>query len=992
LGPESSPTVDRPEGCPTMVGSSYTWRFKTRRTACGLATYLPCLLILLALSVPPALPQTDPLARVPTLYEEAERLSEQGQHPAAISKAREALAIREQLLGPNHTLVAESLELLAVHLFVTKDYAAAKPLFERAIGIRQRTLGSDDSSLLLGLDAVGGIMVVTGDYPAAKPLFERALKIRQKAIGPAHPDVATNLSRLALVLYLTGDYASARPLYERALRIKEQALGPNHRDVVGSLSDLANVLRATGDYVSAKPMYERALAIQEQILGSGHPDVATTLNNPARVLQAIADYAGAKPLYERALRIQEQALGPSHPGVATTLNNLAELLRKTCDYAGTRPLQERALRITEQAFGPSHPDVAIRLNNLAALFQLTGDHTGAQPLYERALRIKEQVLGPNHPDVAIILSNLAIANWEAGRPQEAVAKLSRAVTIMRTHTARGLYGQSHRQKLVFLETTSPYTDGLLSLPPGLTASADAYRAVLDRKNLLFRTLAAERSVTESNPSPQTASLIQYYSTVRRQLSILATNSPNPPDLPRHRTDVANLSQRLETLEAELSRASAVFRQAQIEATAGPSDVCGAIPMDPALIDLFWYVRYAPSAAPGARPVLTPQYDIFVLRGGDCKNPIRVELGPAGSIDDDVRRFREALSREAPDPMARELRARFRQNLAARLKAKLFPPEVQVAIAGKPRLLISPDGALALVPFALLAGDDGHEFLLETRTISYVPSGRDLLRIVTPSFAPTGLLALGAPDFDRAPVQVVQATTYRAGCGRLEDPFAPLPGTASEVRGITRIYQQANQTRPATLLEGAQATKAALVEQAPKAKVLHLATHAYFAGEDCTPAGQVSEQRALGGEPPAFLGHNPLLLAGVALTGANDREKGDRILTALEVTALDLRGTDLVVLSACDTGLGTAARGQELLGLRWAFAYAGAKHLVTSLWSVPDAETATLMTHFYTTLWEKGLPVPAALRSAQLEMLKSARARGDSAPHTWGAFVASGQVK
>jgi CHAT domain-containing protein len=181
-----------------------------------------------------------------------------------------------------------------------------------------------------------------------------------------------------------------------------------------------------------------------------------------------------------------------------------------------------------------------------------------------------------------------------------------------------------------------------------------------------------------------------------------------------------------------------------------------------------------------------------------------------------------------------------------------------------------------------------------------------------------------------------------------------------------------------------------LEQASKSSVLHLATHAYFAGEDCTPAGLVSEQRRPGGEPPAFLGHNPLLLAGIALAGANERDKADGILTALEVTALDLRGTDLVVLSACDTSLGTPARGQELLGLRWAFAYAGAKNLVTSLWSVPDAETAALMTQFYTALWERGLSVPAALSAAQLEMLKAARARGDSAPHTWGAFVASGQ--
>jgi CHAT domain-containing protein len=192
------------------------------------------------------------------------------------------------------------------------------------------------------------------------------------------------------------------------------------------------------------------------------------------------------------------------------------------------------------------------------------------------------------------------------------------------------------------------------------------------------------------------------------------------------------------------------------------------------------------------------------------------------------------------------------------------------------------------------------------------------------------------------------------------------------------------------LEGTQATKAAFLEQAPKAGILHLATHAYFAGEECVPAGLVVTPQRTIGEPPGFLGHNPLLLAGIALAGANEREKADGILTALEITALDLRNTDLVVLSACDTGLGTLARGQELLGLRWAFAYAGVRNLVTSLWSVPDAETATLMTHFYTALWEKRLSVPAALRAAQLEILKASRARGDSAPHAWGAFVTSGR--
>ena len=913
-----------------------------------------------------------------------------GDYVGAMPLTERALRIQEQVLGPTHPDVARGLNNLAFLLQDAGDHTAARPLYERALRIQEQVLGPTHPDVAQSLNNLAGLLRATGDYAAARPLYERALQIREKALGPAHPVVAHSLNDLALLLQDTGDYAAARPLLERALHITEATLGPTHPDVATRLNNLAGLLKYTGDYTAAAVLYDRALRIKEKVHGPTHPSVAVGLNNLGSLFQTIGDYAAARPLYERALKIFEQALGPSHPHVAVSLNNLAELLMATGDYAAARPLHDRALRIKEQVLGPSHPDVGLALNNLAHLLHSIGDHAEARPLYERALKIFEQALGPDHPGVASILRNLAIVDWEAGHPQEAVAKLGRAVAIARSHTAGGLVGLSHRQKLAFLETTSRFTDSLVSLPPGRVPSADAYGAVLDRKNMLFRTLAAERSATDSNPSPQTASLIQDYTAVRRQLSILAISLPNPPDLPRYRTDIADLTQRLEALEGDLSRASAVFREAQMEATAGPSEICAMVPVNAALIDLFWYERYVPPAAPGAGPVLTPNYAVFILRGGDCEKPVRVDLGPTAPIDDDVRRFREAISREAPDPVAQKLRARYRQALAARLKAKLFPPEVQAAIAGKSRLLISPDGTLALLPFVLLPGDDGHEFLLETRTINYVPSGRDLLRVKAQSPAASGILAVGAPAFDRAPVQVAQGTTYRAGCGSLEDPFAPLPGTAAEVRAIIGVYQQTNPTRPATVLEGTKATKAAFLEQTSKASVLHLATHAYFAGEDCTPAGLVSEQRRIGTQPPAFLGYNPLLLAGIALTGANERDKANGIMTALEVTSLDLRGTSLVVLSACDTGLGTTVRGQELLGLRWAFAYAGARHLVTSLWSVPDAETATLMTHFYTALWEKGLSVSEALRVAQLEMLKAARARGDSAPHTWGAFVASGR--
>lgn len=357
--------------------------------------------------------------------------------------------------------------------------------------------------------------------------------------------------------------------------------------------------------------------------------------------------------------------------------------------------------------------------------------------------------------------------------------------------------------------------------------------------------------------------------------------------------------------------------------------------------MFLYLQSIFPDASGRPPSNTPHYVAFMLRADDCATPIRVNLGPAAPIDDDVRRFRAALSRDTHDLNVRILRGQYRKSMATRLAEKILPPALRAAISGKSRLIVAPDGAMALLPFRLLPVEEGHEFFLETRTISYIPSGRDLVHATgkKPTSISNGLLAIGAPTFDTTPTESVKARTARAGCGTVEEPFLPLPGTQEELQAISSAARKASRAEPVTMLEGAHATKAAFLEQAPKARVLHLATHAYFAEEECLPVGFVeAPPRTMDPDALAFLGHNPFLLSGIAFAGANEREKADGILTALEITAMDLRNADLVVLSACDTGLGTLARGQELLGLRRAFAYAGAKNLVTSLCSVPDEET------------------------------------------------------
>jgi tetratricopeptide (TPR) repeat protein len=327
-------------------------------------------------------------------------------HSQAAQLFRDALAIREKTLGPEHSDTATSLNNLADLLRDQGDFAGARPLHERALAIRERALGSEHPDTATSLNNLAILLKAEGDFAGALPLYQRALAIREKVLGLEHPDTATSLNNLANLLRDQGDFAGARSLHERALAIREKALGPEHSDTATSLNNLAVILKAQGDFAQARPLFERALSIYERALGLEHPAAALSLNQLAFLLQAQGDFAGAQPLCERALAIREKALGPEHPATARSLNNLASLLKARGDLAGARRLHERALSIHETALGPDHPHTATSLNHLAVLLQAQGDFAGALPLMERALAIREKVLGRAHPDTTTSLDSL----------------------------------------------------------------------------------------------------------------------------------------------------------------------------------------------------------------------------------------------------------------------------------------------------------------------------------------------------------------------------------------------------------------------------------------------------------------------------------------------------------------------------------------------------------------------------------------------------------
>ncbi len=419
---------------------------------------------------------------------------------AAYSQAapllRDALAICEKTLGPEHRDTAGSLNNLANVLRAQGDLAGARPLFERALAISEKVLGPEHPHTAICLNNLALLLQAQGDLAGAKPLYERTLAIREKVLGPEHPETASSLNNLANLLQDQGDLAGAKRAYERALAIHEKALGPQHPHTATSLNNLARLLQVRGDFLGSRPLFEHALAIREKALGPEHPDTATSLNNLASLLHDQGDLASARPLLERALAIVEKALGPEHPRTATSLNNLAGLLQAQGDFTGARPLFERALAISEK-IGPEHPETAMWLNNLALLLSAQGDLPAARPLFEHALAIREKALGPEHPDTATCLNNLASVlkaqgDFAGARPlyERALAIREKALGPEHSDTAESLNALA-----VLLSNEGDFAGARLLLKRALAIGASQVKRSPSAKPLSAHTTSHSEETT-----------------------------------------------------------------------------------------------------------------------------------------------------------------------------------------------------------------------------------------------------------------------------------------------------------------------------------------------------------------------------------------------------------------------------------------------------------------------------------------------------------------
>jgi CHAT domain-containing protein len=944
-----------------------------------------------------------PLASTLELTALLERYS--GNYGASMPYLDRAIETRRRL-APDHPDLILPLNIKADVLWLTGDVDGAQRVWNEALSLGERTLGSDHPTVGLLLRKAATAADYFGDVGQSRALLDRALVIDQQSLAECHPEVPLVLNDLA-TLEQNDDarYARARQLFHRALGILERCLGPNHSLTATIVYNLAELATEMGDLSEAERLHERAIRSWSASLGPRHSYVANAVDGLAEVAALRGQRVRARALYERALDIRRRAVGADHPDVASTLIKLAETVAQSSDLPDAQKRLTDAIGILERAGASLAPDRFARALSLRGELEARRrDFVAAQASFAEALATRERIFGKTHPLTAKSRSDVAMTDFALSFFDRAVPAALDAERDWREQFRFTVRYLPERQALMYAGQRPQALALALSVVASrsATSQSDVFDAVIRSRGVLLDELAA-RARSTIGDDPGLATLSASVSAARERFATLMLRSlrealsVQPPVLDEAR-------RQKEDAERSLAERSASIRAELDRARAGLTEVRRALPADTALVSFVRYERSVVSRdQQRATTVLRtiPSYMAFVIRP-DSTAVTAILLGAANLIETAVQAWRDqAAGRSvAAGVDTTEAEAAYRR-VGEKLRRRIWDP-VAPSLSDASHVLIVPDGALNMVSFAALP-TAAHRYLGEQpRTIHYLSTERDVIPIDRPATA-DGLLAVGGASFDtRAPhtkPSPVGTSVQRSGCGNLRSiRFEELPGSRDEVADIARIW---SHWVPAevTVLTGRSATETAVKKAIVGRQVVHLATHGFFMGSDCDSApvgtrgvGALSSPRT---HMSAMSLENPLLLSGLALSGANNHISGtaandDGILTAEEVASLNLQATDWAVLSACDTGIGEVKAGEGVFGLRRAFQVAGARTVIMSLWSVDDQATRQWMRTLYQDRLEKRLSTADAVRDASLSVLRARRARGESThPFYWAGFVAAG---
>ncbi len=895
------------------------------------------------------------------------------------NKAREVLKI-DSINTKTYATFCFTLAKLYVN---TGKYEKAELLLLEVKQLQEKVVGMDHPDYAMSCNKLANLYTKMGQYEKAEPLYLEAKQIREKALSKDHPDYAQSCNNLAIFYNDMGQYEKSELLYQEAKQILKKALGKDHPEYAMSCNNMANLYMNMGQYEKAEQLYQEAKQVLEKVFGKEDPYYAGSCNNLAGLYTERRQYAKAEQLFLEAKQIREKMLGKEHPYYANSCDDLANLYMNMGQYAKAESLYQEAKQILGRVFGNKHPEYAQCCNNLANLYSMMGQYKKAESLYLEAKAIWEKVLGKGHPDYASSCNDLASLYWLLHEPLKAEKNFEESFSVDSYNLSSIFQFTNEKEKEAYIKNILGEDDKAYSFFASENIkSGQPYSLSLFHRNLILSSFQALKKEMFSTNDTTLSNNYTEWMNFKKYLAVLYAKPIN-----ERKEDMTKIEGKADQLEKELTRLSTAFakQQQRIDWI----DIQKKLQSDEASIEFASFHFHN-----GKQLTDTVLYIAIVLRK-DRLLPATVFLFNEKKLQDLLFSTGYKTTKESVQKLYTSDGTALNNKAAKKSIYELIWKPLEKELKGTKTIYFSPSGLLHKIAFAALP-------INQKEVLS------DRYKLV--QLTTTASVADQQPSYitDSDKIQLYGGISYHVDTTALKDvafayhhektmsrslpvdltrsgEWMDLPGTKKEIQ-IIASFSGNNQTN-ITLHTGINATEESLKALDGKASpaVLHIATHGFFFPD---PKQNIKNRKNDERGNVFKLSDDPLMRSGLLFAGANNAWQNkpvegidDGILTAYEVGNLYLPNTKLVVLSACETGLGDIQGNEGVYGLQRAFKMAGAQNLVMSLWKVSDLETAEFMEAFYKNMVAQQ-SISDAFYSAQNVMKNKYRLQ----PYKWAAWV------
>lgn len=932
---------------------------------------------------------------------------------------KESLELREEVLGEKHPDYASSLNNIGNVYSNLGDYDNALKYYNASLRVKEEILGSNHPDCIPTLNNIGHIYLYRGDYLIALKYYNRAFDINKMIYGEEHPNFASSLSNIASVYTEMADYNTALKYYNKALLINKNVFGEEHPNYAINLNDIANLYYYCGNYDNALKYNLQSINILKNIIGEEHPYYANFLNNLGNIYSEIYDYDKALECYFKATDIIKKNFGDKHPNYAISLNNIGYIYSKMHNSHEALNYFRQAKDIYKECFGENHPNYAASLNNIGSVYSDLGDYETALKYYFQSLNIKDKILGKDHFDYALSLYNIGLIysnmkDYEKSLEYYLASENTYKRTIGENHPyyanclnnisetyyhmkqyvqishyatrAMSIYKKDLINNFSFLTTEgrehfwnednnnkiffSELGKWAFTALNDSSLNSIAYDAELITKGLL---LTSEIEFTKIIKESGDSTLLQDFEEMR--LLRLQLDKQYEKTIAERTLNCDSLENIADNLEKKLVENCKAYGDFTRNLAVSWQDVQKNLSDGDIAIEFTNFEIEKDSSF----------YAALVLRNG-WEAPKMIPLASAYELLNLGIGFSKNISLQTAlySTQSSPKHALYKNSIyrSQELSDIIWKP-LAGEFDGVTNIYFAPSGVLHQIGIEYLPLNDS-VMIYENYSMHRVSSTRQLTKEENiDSF--NSIVLYGGIPYDN--LQMTNQSNLIAirgteGEGR-EIEWNYLQGSQTEIEGIYNSLPKNNLE--ITLNEGTLATEASFYNiSGQKKDVIHIATHGFFFSADKAKQYQYFARNPYISLDDA-LNRSGLIFADANYAWSSDttffEEEKDGTLTGKEISKLDLRGTELVVLSACQTGLGEISN-EGVFGLQRAFKKAGVETIVMSLWEVSDIATQLLMNEFYSNL-VKGKSKREAFTTA-LNTLKNTE--GFNNPYYWAAFV------